>query len=320
MDAIKGILAEYYWIFLIVGILVLVTLIGFISSVKKKAKEQQPQVAEANPEETQQPVAQPEMPQPTGATLDLTPVQSQQPYVEPSLDGLASSATEVKLGFDTNAQSSSIFENEGPMLVIEDHSAAQTQPVAVEPQPVVTQPQVVEPVAQPMEQEFGLVIEDPAAAQPAAQVVQPQPTPVVENEGPMLIIEDPSAPQTAPVQPVAVEPQPVVAQPQVVEPVAQPAVVQQQVVAQPAPMVQPEPAVQQAVAQVVPAQQPVPVAQPAPVQQPVQAVPVQTAPVQPQPVAQPMPAQQPVQQAASIFETDAPTLVIPDPSANQQQM
>ena len=36
MDAIKGILAEYYWIFLIVGILVLVTLIGFISSVKKK--------------------------------------------------------------------------------------------------------------------------------------------------------------------------------------------------------------------------------------------------------------------------------------------
>lgn len=309
MDAIKGILAEYYWIFLIIGILVLVTLIGFISSVKKKAKEQQPQVAEANPEETQQSVAQPEMPQPTGATLDLTPVQSQQPYVEPSLDGLASSATEVKLGFDTNAQTSSIFENEGPMLVIEDPSASQAQPVAVEPQPVVTQPQVVEPVAQPMEQEFGLVIEDPAAAQPAAQVVQPQPTPVVENEGPMLIIEDPSAPQTAPVQPVAVEPQPVVAQPQVVEQVAQPAVIQQQVVAQPTPVVQ------QTVAQVAPAPQPVPVAQPAPVQQPVQA-----APVQPQPVAQPMPAQQPVQQAESIFETEAPTLVIPDPSANQQQM
>ena len=226
MDAIKGILAEYYWIFLIVGILVLVTLIGFISSVKKKAKEQQPQVAEENPQETQQPVAQPEIPQPTGATLDLTPVQPQQPYVEPSLDGLASSATEVKLGFDTNEQSSSIFENEGPMLVIEDHSAPQAQPVAIEPQPVAVQPQVVEPVAQPMEQGFGLVIEDPAA----------------------------------------------------------------QTVAQVQPMVQP---------------QPVPVAQAAPVQQP---------------VSQPMPAQQPVQQAASIFETDAPTLVIPDPSANQQQM
>ena len=236
MDAIKGILAEYYWIFLIVGILVLVTLIGFISSVKKKAKEQQPQVAEENPQETQQPVAQPEIPQPTGATLDLTPVQPQQPYVEPSLDGLASSATEVKLGFDTNEQSSSIFEDEGPMLVIEDHSAPQAQPVAIEPQPVAAQPQVVEPVAQPMEQEFGLVIEDPAA-QTVAQV-----------------------------QPVA------------------------QTVAQVQPMVQP---------------QPVPVAQAAPVQQP---------------VSQPMPAQQPVQQAASIFETDAPTLVIPDPSANQQQM
>ena len=37
---------------------------------------------------------------------------------------------------------------------------------------------------------------------------------------------------------------------------------------------------------------------------------------QPAPMTQPMPAQQP----ASIFETDAPTLVIPDPSANQQQM
>ena len=308
MDAIKGILAEYYWIFLIVGILVLVTLIGFISSVKKKAKEQQPQVAEENPQETQQSAAQPEMPQPTGATLDLTPVQSQQPYVEPSLDGLASSATEVKLGFDTNAQTSSIFEDEGPMLVIEDPSASQAQQVAVEPQPVVAQPQVVEQTVQPIDQGFGLVIEDPAAVQPAAPAVQPQPvaqpTPVAENEGPMLIIEDLSATQTAPVQPVAVEPQPVVAQPQVVEAVAQPAVVQQQVVAQPAPMVQPEPAVQQ------------PVAQPAPVQQPVQAVPVQTA----QPVAQPMPAQQPVQQPASIFETDAPTLVIPDPSANQQQM
>lgn len=268
MDAIKGILAEYYWIFLIVGILVLVTLIGFISSVKKKAKEQQPQVAEENPQETQQPVAQPEIPQPTGATLDLTPVQPQQPYVEPSLDGLASSATEVKLGFDTNEQSSSIFENEGPMLVIEDHSAPQAQPVAIEPQPVAVQPQVVEPVAQPMEQEFGLVIEDPAA-QTVAQV-----------------------------QPVA-QPQPVVAQPQVVEPVAQPMeqgfglVIEDpaaQTVAQVQPMVQP---------------QPVPVAQAAPVQQP---------------VSQPMPAQQPVQQAASIFETDAPTLVIPDPSANQQQM
>ena len=41
MDAIKGILAEYYWIFLIVGILVLITLIGFIASVKKKAKERE---------------------------------------------------------------------------------------------------------------------------------------------------------------------------------------------------------------------------------------------------------------------------------------
>lgn len=304
MDAIKGILAEYYWIFLIVGILVLVTLIGFISSVKKKAKEQQPQVAEENPQETQQSAAQPEMPQPTGATLDLTPVQSQQPYVEPSLDGLASSATEVKLGFDTNEQASSIFENEGPMLVIEDPSASQAQPV-------VAQPQVVEQTMQPIDQGFGLVIEDPAAVQPVAQ-----PTSVVENEGPMLIIEDPSVSQPAPVQPVAVEPQPVVAQPQVVEAVAQPAVVQQQVVAQPAPMVQPEPAVLQPVAQVAPAPQPVPVAQPVPVQQPVQAVPVQTV----QPVAQPMPAPQPVQQPASIFETDAPTLVIPDPSANQQQM
>jgi hypothetical protein len=239
MDAIKGILAEYYWIFLIVGILVLVTLIGFISSVKKKEKEQQPQVAEENTPDTQQPVAQPEIPQPTGATLDLTPVQPQQPYVEPSLDGLASSATEVKLGFDTNEQSSSIFENEGPMLVIEDPSASQAQPV-------VAQPQVVEQTVQPIDQGFGLVIEDPAAVQPVAQ-----PTPVVENEGPMLIIEDPSASQPAPVQPAAVEPQ---------------------VVAQPAPM------------------------------------------------AQPMPAQEPVQQPASIFETDAPTLVIPDPSANQQQM
>ena len=304
MDAIKGILAEYYWIFLIVGILVLVTLIGFISSVKKKAKEQQPQVAEENPQETQQSAAQPEMPQPTGATLDLTPVQSQQPYVEPSLDGLASSATEVKLGFDTNEQASSIFENEGPILVIEDPSASQAQPV-------VAQPQVVEQTMQPIDQGFGLVIEDPAAVQPVAQ-----PTSVVENEGPMLIIEDPSVSQPAPVQPVAVEPQPVVAQPQVVEAVAQPAVVQQQVVAQPAPMVQPEPAVLQPVAQVAPAPQPVPVAQPVPVQQPVQAVPVQTV----QPVAQPMPAPQPVQQPASIFETDAPTLVIPDPSANQQQM
>ena len=264
MDAIKGILAEYYWIFLIVGILVLVTLIGFISSVKKKAKEQQPQVAEENSQETQ-PVAQPEIPQPTGATLDLTPVQPQQPYVEPSLDGLASSATEVKLGFDTNEQSSSIFENEGPMLVIEDHSASQAQPVAMESQQSAVQPQVVEPVAQPMEQEFGLVIEDPAA-QTVAQV-----------------------------QPV-VQPQPVVAQPQVVEPAAQP--MEQEfglVIEDPAtqtaapvqPMVQP---------------QPVPVAQVAPVQQQ---------------VAQPMPAQQPVQQPASIFETDAPTLVIPDPSANQ---
>ena len=304
MDAIKGILAEYYWIFLIVGILVLVTLIGFISSVKKKAKEQQPQVAEENPQETQQSAAQPEMPQPTGATLDLTPVQSQQPYVEPSLDGLASSATEVKLGFDTNEQASSIFENEGPMLVIEDPRASQAQPV-------VAQPQVVEQTMQPIDQGFGLVIEDPAAVQPVAQ-----PTSVVENEGPMLIIEDPSVSQPAPVQPVAVEPQPVVAQPQVVEAVAQPAVVQQQVVAQPAPMVQPEPAVLQPVAQVAPAPQPVPVAQPVPVQQPVQAVPDQTV----QPVAQPMPAPQPVQQPASIFETDAPTLVIPDPSANQQQM
>ena len=261
MDAIKGILAEYYWIFLIVGILVLVTLIGFISSVKKKAKEQQPQVAEENPQETQQPVAQPEIPQPTGATLDLTPVQPQQPYVEPSLDGLASSATEVKLGFDTNEQSSSIFENEGPMLVIEDHSAPQAQPVAIEPQPVAVQPQVVEPVAQPMEQEFGLVIEDPAAqtvaqVQPVAQpqVVEPVAQPMEQGFG--LVIEDPAA----------------------------------QTVAQVQPMVQP---------------QPVPVAQAAPVQQP---------------VSQPMPAQQPVQQAASIFETDAPTLVIPDPSANQQQM
>ena len=297
MDAIKGILAEYYWIFLIVGILVLVTLIGFISSVKKKAKEQQPQVAEENPQETQQSVAQPEMPQPTGATLDLTPVQSQQPYVEPSLDGLASSATEVKLGFDTNEQPSSIFENEGPMLVIEDPSASQAQPVAAQPQPVVAQPQVVEQTVEPIDQGFGLVIEDPAAVQPAAPAVQPQPvaqpTPVVENEGPMLIIEDLSASQPAPVQPAGVESQPVVAQPQVVEAVAQPAVVQQQVVAQPAPMVQPEPAVQQSVAQVAPAPQPVP-------------------------VAQPLPAQQPVQQPASIFETDAPTLVIPDPSANQQ--
>lgn len=307
MDAIKGILAEYYWIFLIVGILVLVTLIGFISSVKKKAKEQQPQVAEENPQETQQPVAQPEMPQPTGATLDLTPVQSQQPYVEPSLDGLASSATEVKLGFDTNEQPSSIFENEGPMLVIEDPSASQAQPV-------VAQPQVVEQTMQPIDQGFGLVIEDPAAVQPVAQ-----PTSVVENEGPMLIIEDPSVSQPAPVQPVAVEPQPVVAQPQVVEAVAQPAVVQQQVVAQPAPMVQPEPAVLQPVAQVAPEQvtqqvvaQAAPAPQPVPAQQPVQDVPVQTV----QPVAQPMPVQQP----ASIFETDAPTLVIPDPSANQQQM
>ena len=303
MDAIKGILAEYYWIFLIVGILVLVTLIGFISSVKKKAKEQQPQVAGENPRETQQSAAQPEMPQPTGATLDLTPVQSQQPYVEPSLDGLASSATEVKLGFDTNEQPSSIFENEGPMLVIEDPSASQAQPV-------VAQPQVVEQTVQPIDQGFGLVIEDPAAPTVQPQPVA-QPTPVVENEGPMLIIEDPSATQTAPVQPVAVEPQPVVAQPQVVEAVAQPAVVQQQVVAQPAPMVQPETAVQQVVAQAAPAPQPVPVAQPAPVQQPVQTA---------QPVAQPMPAQQQVQQPASIFETDAPTLVITDPSANQQQM
>lgn len=269
MDTIKGILAEYYWIFLIVGILVLVTLIGFISSVKKKAKEQQPQVAEENPQETQQPVDQPEMPQPTGATLDLTPVQPQQPYVEPSLDGLASSATEVKLGFDTNEQSSSIFENEGPMLVIEDHSAPQAQPVAV-------QPQVVEPATQPMEQEFGLVIEDPAA-QTVAQV-----------------------------QPVA-QPQAVVAQPQVVEPVAQPmeqefGLVIEDPAAQPVapvqPMVQPQPA---------------PVAQTAVPEQPV----VQPQPV---PVAQVAPAQQPVQQAASIFETDAPTLVIPDPSANQQQM
>lgn len=241
MDAIKGILAEYYWIFLIVGILVLVTLIGFISSVKKKAKEQQPQVVEENTPDTQ-PVAQPEIPQPTGATLDLTPVQPQQPYVEPSLDGLASSATEVKLGFDTNEQSSSIFENEGPMLVIEDPSASQAQPVAVEPQPVVAQPQVVEQTVQPIDQGFGLVIEDPAAQ------VQPVAQPMEQEFG--LVIEDPAA----------------------------------QTVAQP---------------------QPAPVAQAAPVQQP---------------VAQPMPAQQPVQQTASIFETDAPTLVIPDPSANQQQM
>ena len=242
MEAIKIFLAEYYWIFLVVGILLLITRIGVSTSTKKKAKEQQPQVAEENPQETQQPVAQPEIPQPTGATLDLTPIQPQQPYVEPSLDGLASSATEVKLGFDTNEPSHSIFENEGPMLVIEDHSAPQAQPVAIEPQPVAVQPQVVEPVAQPMEQEFGLVIEDPAA-----QTVTP-------------------------VQPVA--------QPQVVEPVAQP-------MEQEFGLVIEDPAAQ-TVAQVAPVEQQV--------------------------------AQQPVQQPESIFEIDEPTLVIPDPSANQQQM
>ena len=122
MEAIKGILAEYYWIFLIVGILVLITLIGFIASVKKKAKEEQAfSTEEQKPNDATE---APAPPQQTGVSVDLTPTASQT-YVEPSLDGLASSATEVKLGFDTTAQPTSIFENNQPTLVIEDNATAQ---------------------------------------------------------------------------------------------------------------------------------------------------------------------------------------------------
>lgn len=317
MDAIKGILAEYYWIFLIVGVVLLISLVGFIASTKKKTKAQQPAVEEQK-EETS-----PEMPAPPqpveGAILDLTPVQTSQPYVEPSLDGLASNATEVKLGFETAASSGSIFEDAGPMLVIEDTSTASpvatTEPAvslvieepAVQAQSVMPVETTVQPVVP--ETEFGLVIEDTTTTQVDTPVVETTPMaqpvvaaePVTQSVLPEpefgLVIEDTSSTPESVTTPVA-------------ETVPSTELMIEELDLTPTPAA-------------------VPVA--APVEQAVQAMPVQPQPaVQPQVVAQPVmqsaPATVPVQSApvqeqqSSIFESDAPTLVIPDPSANQQQM
>ena len=238
MEAIKTFLAEYYWIFLVVGILLLITLIGFITSTKKKAKEQEGQATEDNI--TPEDIMQPQMPEPNAAPQEASPELK----VVPSLDGLASSATEVKLGFDTAPAQTSIFESEEPTLIIEDTSNNQTtEPVqtineTVQPAAPV---QVVEP--QPVVQPT-LVIEDPNSVQvmqPAAPVQMVQPQPVVQ---PTLVIEDPNPVQVmqpaAPVQ--VVEPQQVV-QPtlviedpnsvQVMQPAAPVQVVEPQAAAEP---------------------------------------------------------------------------------------
>ncbi len=149
MDTINKILADYYWIFLIVGIAILIFLIRFLVVSRKKTKaEASKQASEANAT-TNEPIKEmPQQPVIQQATQAFSS-SPQQTYSEPTLDSLESSASGVNLGFNQNDDGMSMGAD-GPMLVIDDPTTKN--------------------------EGFGLVIEDPTIKNEGVSLVIEDPT------------------------------------------------------------------------------------------------------------------------------------------------
>ena len=158
MDVIKDFLAEYYWIFLIVGVVLLIVLIGFISSTKKKKETEVTSSVPETPEETK----------PTQEIIqsDVQPMQvneTPQDTFEPSLDSFSSTATEVNVGFDqTTPSMPGVTETVSQVNNVEPVQTMPTQSVN-QPEPIMAEPQV------------GLVIEDKPSVSTNTQTPQVQP-------------------------------------------------------------------------------------------------------------------------------------------------
>lgn len=168
MDAINKILADYYWIFLIVGIAILIFLIKFLIDSRKKNKTQtnKNQVSDSNSSANEPVKEMPQQPVIQQATQMLSSVP-QQTYSEPTLDSLESGASEVNLGFNTSSDGMSMGED-GPMLVIDDPSTKN--------------------------QEFGLVIEDPNVNNDGVSLVIEDPSLTQNN----VVVPEPSIFEAAP--------------------------------------------------------------------------------------------------------------------------
>ena len=261
MDFIYRLLADYCYVFLVIGIILAVALLGFLSKISKNKKNTQP-VSDGS---TSQPTAESqitsslEQPQEikTETTLVIGSPQNDEPQlvIEPSLDGLETQAKD-------------------PM---ETMNTAEPQVYDLTPS-MMKSPQYYQPVEQ---QTFNQV----QVAQPQMQYIQPEVTPQVPME------------QINYVQPMQQMVQPQVMQP--VQYTQQPQMMMQQQYIQPGmqivqsqPVMQSQPAMRPVQAGIQTAQPMMQVVQPQPQMNAVQNIPQQQ--IQPQVVQQNL---QPVQQS-----------------------
>ena len=114
METINKFLADYYWIFLIFGIAILIFLIRFLIINRKKVKEETVQSEQVG-ENSIPNVQVNNMPQPI-IDQGVSNVPLQPVYSEPNLDGLQSSSN-LNIPYNDNGM---INNEEGAMLVIED--------------------------------------------------------------------------------------------------------------------------------------------------------------------------------------------------------
>lgn len=236
MDKLFNFLADNYIYFLIISVILLVALIGLIASNKKKkgavvefaAPEAQP-LETPQPMQTAEPVIDnvPVSKQASNIEIDETPV-STEPIIEPTLDGYAATATDVKIDVPEEQT------NETPMLIIEDKNPApvvsenteqpmliiEDKPLSVESTPVVPQEPVV-PVAPeanaPVMETFDITPETIAVPQepvapvvpevPVAPTMPQEPTSQVVPEVPVtpVVPQEPAIPEV-PVSASAAEP------------------------------------------------------------------------------------------------------------------
>ena len=224
MEVIKDFLAEYYWIFLIVGVILLIVLIGFISSTKKK---KQTEVAANTPESAQEPQPTQEVVQPQVQPMPVN--ETPQDTFEPSLDSFSSTATEVNVGFNQTAPQEMATQANNVQTIQQPIEATPVATLTIEEKPSVAintnDIQPVQPAqnvnqSEPImaEPQVGLVIEDKPSVSTNTQApqVQPmvaqsvnQPEPVAAEPQVGLVIEDkPSVStntQTPQVQPMVAQ-------------------------------------------------------------------------------------------------------------------
>ena len=145
MDSVLNFLADYYFIFLGVSVVLLIALIGFIAGSRKKAPEVQTASDTAQPDLNQS--------EPMGVSIDE--VAPQTPEVTVSVQPMDSEVTPVveptpsvnNINADIPLPPEEV-KSEAPTLIIEDPSAPTSAPAPeVAPTPVVSEVVAPTPVA-----------------------------------------------------------------------------------------------------------------------------------------------------------------------------